>query len=86
MRRWQLAALVLGPAALFCAAQPARAQVIIGGLPPIVVTPAPIVVAPGWGARPYRGGRRYWRGYRRGGWYAAARGPRGRYVAFGRRW
>ena len=83
MRRWQPTGLVLGAAALILTARPALAQVWIS-------PSAPVVVAPGWGARPDWGGRRYWRGYRRGyrrgGWYGAAWGPRGRVVAVGRRW
>jgi hypothetical protein len=93
MRRWQLTALVLGAAALFFTALPAQAQVwirprapVVIAPAPVVVAPAPVVVGPGWGARPYWGGRRYDRAFRRAGWYGAVRGPRGGVVAVGRRW
>jgi hypothetical protein len=100
MRRWQLTGLALGAVALFFTARPAHAQVwvspgapvfvapapIVVGPAPVVVGPAPVWVGPGWGARPYWGGRRSYRPFRRGGWYGAAWGPRGRGVAFGRRW
>jgi hypothetical protein len=86
MRRWQPTGLVLGAAALILTARPALAQVWISPSAPVVVAPAPVVVGPGWGARPYWGVRRYNRALRRGGWYGAAWGPRGRVVAVGRRW
>ncbi|HMF12397.1 MAG TPA: hypothetical protein VKE94_08825 [Gemmataceae bacterium] len=90
MRRWQLTGLVLGATALFITARPAQAQVWIGA-PPVVVTPAPVVVAPTWGVAPAWGARPYW-GWRRGwyaprrGWYGGVRGPRGGVVVAGRRW
>ena len=94
MRRRQLTGLVLGAAALFFTARPAQAQVWFGppvGPPPfgppapVWVAPAPVVVAPGWSARPYWGWRRDRRALRRG-WYGTAWGPRGGVVAVGRRW
>jgi len=99
MRHWQLTALVVGVVALFFTARPAQAQVWFGPPPPVVVGPTPIVVAPApvvvgptWGAGPYWGwgARRayYYRPWRRGGWYAGVRGPRGGAVFVGgrRRW
>jgi hypothetical protein len=110
MRRWQPIGLIVGVAALFLTARPARAQVWIGPpagpppfavgrptppvwpvppvgvvppvqpvppigfvppvqpVPPIGFVPGPVVVIPGWGARPYWRGRPYWgtrRAYRR---------------------
>ena len=101
MRLWQMAALILGPAALLFTAQPARAQVWIGG-GPVVVGPAwgapawgapAYVVGPAWGrpvypvarARYVRPRRFYRRGSYRTGWYGGAWGPSGVWVA-GRRW
>jgi hypothetical protein len=86
MRLWQMAALTLGAAVLLCTAQPAQAQVWIGG--------GPVAVGPTWGVGPvypvararYLRARRYYRaGWYRGGWYGGVRGPRGVWVA-GRRW
>jgi hypothetical protein len=85
MKRWQMAALTLGAAALLFTVQPAQAQVWIGG---------PVVVGPAWGVGPawpvararYIPARRFYRaGWYRGGWYGGVRGPRGVWVA-GRRW
>jgi hypothetical protein len=53
--------------------------------PPVMVARPPIVVSPGWGARP-RDIRRAYRAARRGGWYGAAWGPRGGVVVAGRPW
>jgi hypothetical protein len=85
-----MAALTLGAAALLSTAQPAQAQVWIGG--------GPAVVGPVWGVSPaysvararYLRARRYYRaGWYRGGWYGGwyggVRGPRGMWAA-GRRW
>jgi len=85
MRSWKLMALALGAAALLFTARPAQAQVFIGA-PPIVVAPAPVVIGPTWGYRPYWGVRRGWYAPRRRGWYGAVRGPRGGVVVAGRRW
>ena len=80
MKSWQLTGLVVGAAALLFTARPAQAQVWFGppvaapappvwfGPPaPVVVARPPVVVAPGWGARP-RDVRRAYRAARRAGW------------------
>jgi hypothetical protein len=89
MRFCQLTGLVLSTAALLLIARSAEAQVwvrppapIVVGPAPIMVAPAPVVVGPAWGPRPYWGVRRYYRPFRRAGWYGTAWGPR----ATWRRW
>jgi hypothetical protein len=90
MRLWQMTALTLGVTALLFTGQPARAQVWVG-VNPVVVAPA-WQVGPAWPVAratyvgPVWGARRYWRSYRRAGWYGAVRAPRGRVVVAGRRW
>ena len=98
MRRSHLTGMAIGAAVLFFTAKPAEAQVWVRPAPPVMIAPAPVVVAPatrfvtpapvvvrsGWSYRsPYWGGRRY-RVSRRRGWYAPAWGPPARVVY--RRW
>ena len=99
MRGWQLAGLVVGATALFFTARPVQAQMwggqpapvvvapapaTVAPVPVVVAPPAPVAVAPVWGAGPSWGARRYYRPFRRG-WYGAAWGPR-RGVFVARRW
>jgi hypothetical protein len=64
---------------------------VVVASPPVVVGPSWGVgpawgVEPAWGVGPAWGQRRYNRALRRGGWYGAVPGPRGGFVAAGRRW